>query len=653
MAGNTPSTGVAWAALEAAVDPLVQALIDDAGLPGVTVAATKDGRLVFAKGYGYARADGDHEIRMREGSRSKIGSTSKACVTGPATAQLMAAKGLDPATTRLYGPRGLFGGRFDADIASGVAASAPWAPWYATITVQHLLSHTAGFVRSSDIQGAAELFHIDEDDVTYEHLHRHILQKQKLLFEPGTIPADGDGYSNHGAGLCTLVIETLSGKSFQEYVRDDYLGPLGLKSRVRPEREHPDSCDAWQHARAADGTLSVLAFGDSGPLLAAGGFTASARDLTRIMAHLAASHTPAELDAMGWKAGARGRLEHSGKVSVGGSSHTVIFPAGYTSQNGLDLGMTTVAVATNVSTPTSALRTLASNVALAIPPSNVPVSYDAWASVRPDECEYVRQGLTTASYAQVFDDAVRAGYRLEWIDGYAHGAGARFNLIFRTGTAAPLWNSHHDMTSASYQEQYDEYKADGFSLVHVDCYAVGDSVRYAAIWARTGKHPRAYHGRTLAAHQELHDEWVAEGWRPKIVSVASVDGQRRYAAMYVKEDMGAVETRSTLSAAEYQATYDENKAKGRHLIYLKSYMHAGEPCYSAIWAARPTRVVRARHLLTSASATETRDDALSDGYRTRALTAYRDGATRFATYWTRPPAPAPRPVVPAAGVALG
>jgi photosystem II stability/assembly factor-like uncharacterized protein len=50
------STGEAWDKLEEKVDSLVMALIEEKSLPGMTVAVTKEGRLLLSKGYGGSSA---------------------------------------------------------------------------------------------------------------------------------------------------------------------------------------------------------------------------------------------------------------------------------------------------------------------------------------------------------------------------------------------------------------------------------------------------------------------------------------------------------------------------------------------------------------------------------------------------------------------
>jgi CubicO group peptidase (beta-lactamase class C family) len=632
---------VGWADLETTVDERVGALIRERDLPGVVVAVTKAGRLVLAKGYGYAYRDGTTSVPMRPSTRVKIGSTTKATVTGPATWQLLQAKHVDPATTSLYGPGGLFEGRFDDDIEIGVQngleagtpGAADWADWYRRVTIQHLLDHEAGFTKSGDEPGAAAMFGVPLGEHTYEHVHRHFLRTRPLLFEPGT----RSEYSNHGMGLQTLVVEQLAGVPFPEYVREEYLKPLGLHHAIRPERATPDSCDAYRFKSNDPDAPAFYEFADSGPGLAAGGFMASMPGIARLLTHLEETYTTTELDRMGWGRTTKGKLQHNGRLG-GGTSHVAMFPDGYVSNGGVDLSRVHVAVATNRWTSTGSLRDLASAVALAAAEAGIPGSYDLWD--RPEangSCEYTRYGVPATEYQAVFDEAVSAGYRLEWVDGYTEGGRVHFNAIFRTDEPAVEWVSHHNLTDAAYQRQFDRYVSEGYSLTHVDSYAVGRGVRYAAVWTKSGDAFTAYHGKTTAAHQAAFDSLTKQGWRPSVISVTSAGGAPRYTALYTRRPIGRFEARSSLTPRQYQDAFDRNVAAGRHLHYLNGYTHRGEPRFTAIWAEKPLApTFRARHGLTGGRYERTWRDALGDGATTRAITGYEDGGvTRFAAYWTR------------------
>lgn len=645
---NIPKSGEGWNQLEEKVDSLVEALIEEKSLPGVTVAVTKGGRLLLSKGYGYTLVDGTRKLPMKPCSRSRIGSVTKAVVTGPSAYQLAKSKNIDPKTQRLYGPNGFFGGMFDADIEIGIkthaSKSAKWREWYRKITMQHLLDHRAGFARSGDTEGAAKMFGVSEDQLTYEQVHRHFLRTRELRYEPGTNPPEGlDPYSNHGFGLWTVLIQKMSGKSYLDYVLEDYLKPMKLHNAVQPERANPASCDAYNHKFNSNQKPEVFPFEEHGLGLAAGGFRSSAQDLVRLTVSLDKKYTTAELDSMGWGMSSKGKLGHGGATG-GGKAYVAMFSEGYISDSGANLSEVHVAVVTNIGggnddhLSSSNLSSLADKIALAVPASNVPITFDLWKQENFGcSCEYVRYGVPANQYQQVFDEAVQSGYQLEWIDGYTNDGKTRFNVIFRTNDQGIAWVSRHNMTGTTYQQNFDRYRDEGFSLTHVDSYVVGNDVLYAAIWTKGGGAYTAYHGKSREGHQNSFDSLTSEGWKPKVISVASVGGQLRYTALYTKQAIGSFEARSFLTPDEYQTKFDQNKASGRHPYYLNSYLHEGKLRFSAIWAEKPeVSAYRARHGLTAGQFRTHWEDAMSDSFRTQAITGCEeDGKVQYAAYWTK------------------
>jgi len=634
---NTPqSTGEAWPELEEKVDSFVEALIAKNNLPGMTVAVTKEGRLLLSKGYGYALVDGTRKLPMKPCLRSRIGSVTKAVVTGPSGFQLMKSENI-PKSTKLYGPKGFFGGIFDADIDIGIKAHAPesakWKEWYEKITIQNLLDHESGFPQTGkNGPAAAKMFGVSEDQLTYEQGHRYFLREQGLLHEPGTYT-----YSNHNFGLWTILIPKISGKSYPDYVREDFLKPMKLHNAVQSGRVNPDSCDAWGHKYNGDKKLEALPFMDYKLGLAAGGFRASAQALARLMVELDKKYTTEELDSMGWFKNSKGKLEHNGRLD-GGTAFVAMFSKDYISDTKVDLSEVHVAVVTNIWTSTSDLSSLADKIVLAVPVSNVPATFDIWKQGKSVcSCEYVRRGVPTNQYQQVVDEAVESGYRLEWIDGYTDDGKVHFNVIFRTNDPAIAWASHHNMTGTTYQQYVDKYRKEGFILDHVDSYGVGNEVRYAAIWKKSSDAFTAYHGKTSAEHQESFNSLTSKGWTPKVISVASVQGKLFYTALYTKQAIGNFEARSLLTLSEYQTKSEQNTANGRHLHYLNSFVHEGKPRFTAIWAEEPkVSGFKANHGLTGDKFQSSWEDALSVGFSTQAITGYEDaGNVRFAAYWIK------------------
>ncbi|MBW1933905.1 MAG: beta-lactamase family protein [Deltaproteobacteria bacterium] len=85
----------------------------------------------------------------------------------------------------------------------------------ARITIHHLLTHTAGLLHS-----------YGED---YETAFRDEALKKMfdraLEFQPGTAYS----YSNGGYSVLAALVERVTGKSFEEYLRSAFFDPLGMK----------------------------------------------------------------------------------------------------------------------------------------------------------------------------------------------------------------------------------------------------------------------------------------------------------------------------------------------------------------------------------------------------------------------------------------
>jgi CubicO group peptidase (beta-lactamase class C family) len=98
--------------LSASIDADATAVMQELGIVGMTVAVTRDGRLIYSKGFGRSRHedDGDGGIHaMQPTDRTRIGSLGKPTVSIPATVQALAERGLDPGTAKVYGPDGVLG----------------------------------------------------------------------------------------------------------------------------------------------------------------------------------------------------------------------------------------------------------------------------------------------------------------------------------------------------------------------------------------------------------------------------------------------------------------------------------------------------------------------------------------------------------------
>lgn len=214
---EVPVTGDPVPAL-AGFDRLMVSFVRDRGAPGAALAIARHGRIVYARGFGYA--DVEKREPVDPDALFRIASVSKP-VTAAAVLQLAERGKLkldDPAFDLL--PAGL------TPILEGDAKP---DPRLRQITVRHLLHHTGGFDRDASFDPMFRSVAIAraagaEPPATPGQVVRYMMGR-RLDFDPGTREA----YSNFGYCVLGRVIERAAGTGYEDYVRREVLAPLGIR----------------------------------------------------------------------------------------------------------------------------------------------------------------------------------------------------------------------------------------------------------------------------------------------------------------------------------------------------------------------------------------------------------------------------------------
>lgn len=183
-------------------------------IAGASIAVAKDGRLVFARGFGVA--DKINNITTEPYNKFRIASISK-LVTSVAIMKLQE-EGKLSVNDRVFGPDGILNDPFYSE---------PKDKRIYGITVAHLLSHEGGWTTRWGDQMFIPFVVAEQmgvhPPVDTKTIVRFALNKN-LHFTPGT----GRSYSNLGYAILGLVIEKVSGMSYGEYCRREILQPLGI-----------------------------------------------------------------------------------------------------------------------------------------------------------------------------------------------------------------------------------------------------------------------------------------------------------------------------------------------------------------------------------------------------------------------------------------
>jgi N-acyl-D-amino-acid deacylase len=199
-----------------AFDPAMEAFMAARKVPGGALAVVKDRRLVYARGYGWA--DHDKKIPVNPGSLFRIASVSKP-ITAVAVLKLVEERKLD-LEARAFGIV-----RLPPVLEAGRPADARLSQ----ITIRQLLQHTAGWDRSQNYDPMFRPRLIAEKTNTpspasAQAVIRYMLG-QPLDFDPGTRYA----YSNLGYCVLGRVIEQISGQTYETFVREKILAPIGAE----------------------------------------------------------------------------------------------------------------------------------------------------------------------------------------------------------------------------------------------------------------------------------------------------------------------------------------------------------------------------------------------------------------------------------------
>ena len=225
------------------------------GLKGGQVAITRNEKLVYLQSFG----DADDETPVHDQSLFRVASISKP-ITVLAISRL-AADGKLSMGDRVFGTNGLLGTQY---------GTPPYQDGIEKITVNELVEHKSGFKN--------EPYDIMFDEVSLSH--QQLIDR--VLDERTYVRSNPYYYSNFGYCLLGRVIEVVTGMSYEDYVKQKILSPMGISAMKIGGNTLDDRFEnevlynsSWFDPYAMNVTRM-----DSH-----GGWIASAKDLARIAVH--------------------------------------------------------------------------------------------------------------------------------------------------------------------------------------------------------------------------------------------------------------------------------------------------------------------------------------------------------------------------------
>ncbi len=190
----------------AAVDNKVSAFMSAYNIPGASLAVSKNGKLVYIKGYGKANTGTGETVTPAH--RFRLASVSKT-FTGAAILKLVQ-EGKLALDAKVFGTGGVLATDY---------GTAPYNSNLLNITVRHLLQNVSGSwgaATGGDV--------IDQNpSYTYKQLLDWIINTRPNPTAPGTLY----DYSNVNFCIAGRIIEKISGKTYINYIKEDIMAPVG------------------------------------------------------------------------------------------------------------------------------------------------------------------------------------------------------------------------------------------------------------------------------------------------------------------------------------------------------------------------------------------------------------------------------------------
>lgn len=262
--------GTAWAEPPANFERRVEEIRTQVGVPGMSVVIVEDGRTTFARGFGVRRLGSNEAVDAD--TIFQLGSVGKAFTT---------------AAIAVLVDRGQLS--WDDRVIDHIPYFQMYDPWVTReMTVRDLLVHRSGLGL-----GAGDLMFVPRSSRSREDTVRALRH-----IPPATSFRSGYAYDNVLYAVAGQLIEEVSGKSWERFMREDVLIPAGMRTATsdRVERRRTRN-RAWPHGRR-DGPMMGMGaqemLDDSGraefdPELGAnaapaGGVAASANDLSHWLA---------------------------------------------------------------------------------------------------------------------------------------------------------------------------------------------------------------------------------------------------------------------------------------------------------------------------------------------------------------------------------
>jgi CubicO group peptidase (beta-lactamase class C family) len=232
------------------IDSALRTLVDEGRVAGVSALIFEKDREVYFNAFGHA--DKEANVAMDRNTIVRIYSMTKP-VTGVALMQLY-----EKGAFQLDDPLEKYAPEFaDLKVFKGAGASGKLAlePAKRPVTIRDLTRHTAGFINNNNVPGLEKLL-ADARPMSPENTLSQMaarLGKLPLMFHPGEQWSYGVSVD-----VQAFLVERLSGKPFDQYLKENVFDPLGMSTTRYVVPESDMKKFAAMYRKGDDGLLTRI-----------------------------------------------------------------------------------------------------------------------------------------------------------------------------------------------------------------------------------------------------------------------------------------------------------------------------------------------------------------------------------------------------------
>ena len=196
---------------DAYVDNKVYSFMRDFNIPGVSISIMKGTEIKYSCGYGFAVKSG--EVRTTPDHLFRMASISKQFCT--MCIMMLKEEGRLRLDDHVFGESGILKGLY-ADLT----------PSYEAITIRHLLSHSSAICTGLSDPAFTWSYRMysNGQPVPTDTLIQRTISAHRDPFTPGSV------YKYSNVGFCVLhrIVEVVSGKDYESYLKEDVLAKMGI-----------------------------------------------------------------------------------------------------------------------------------------------------------------------------------------------------------------------------------------------------------------------------------------------------------------------------------------------------------------------------------------------------------------------------------------